>query len=79
MIKVRVFKGSKGLWEFITKEDRKSYKKILTMTNANLTKYQHDGNINITRGKTFRDIGPIFANPKGRGIESMLRRKWTIY
>jgi len=43
-IKDRVFKGSKGLWElltrknvnteFITKDDRKSYKKILTLTNA---------------------------------------------
>jgi len=45
-IKDRVFKGSKGLWElltrkkvnteFITKDDLKSYKKILTMTNAHL-------------------------------------------
>jgi len=60
-IKDRVFKGSKGLWElltrkkmnaeFITKDDLKSYKQILTMTNAHLTKYQPDGNINITRGK----------------------------
>jgi len=39
--------------EFITKDDLKSYKKILTMTNAHLTKYQPDGNINITRGKSF--------------------------
>jgi len=61
-----VFKGSKGLWElltrknvnteFITKDDLKTYKKILTMTNAHLTKYQRDGNINITRGKKFRNI-----------------------
>ena len=44
----RVFKGSKGLWElltrkkvnteFITKDDLKSYKIISTMTNAHLTK-----------------------------------------
>ena len=63
-IKDRVFKGSKGLWELltrkkvntdnITKEDMKSYKKILTVTNAHLTQYQADGNINITRGKNFR-------------------------
>ena len=88
-IKDRVFKGSKVLCELlnrknvnteiITKDVLKSYKKILTLTNAHFTQYQPDGNINITRGKTFRDIGPIFANPKGRGIESMLRRKWTIY
>jgi len=64
-IKDPVFKGSKGLWklltrknvntEVITKDDLKSYKKILTMTNAHLTQYQPDGNINITRGKKFRE------------------------
>jgi len=62
-IKDRVFKGSKGLWELlsrknvnteiITKDDKKSYKKILTMTNAHLIQYRPDGNINITRGKNF--------------------------
>ena len=89
-IKDRVFKGSKGLWELltrknlntevITKDDLKSYKKILTMTNAHLTQYQPDGNINITRGKKFREIiAPLFAKPKVRGVESSLRRKWTKY
>jgi len=89
-IKDRVFKGSKGLWELltrkkvnmeiITKDDLKSYKKILTMTNAHLTQYQPHGNINITRGKKFRDItAPLFAKPKGRGVESASRRKWTNY
>jgi len=73
-IKGRVFEGSKGLWELlthkyvnteiITKDDLKSYKKILTMTYAHLTQYQPDGNINITRGKKFRDsIAPLFAKP----------------
>ena len=62
-IKERVFKGPKGLWQlltrkklntvFITKDDLKTYKKILTMPKARLTKYQPDGNINITRGKNF--------------------------
>ena len=62
-IKDRVFKGSKGLWELltrknvntevITKGDLKSYKIILTMTNAHLTQYQPDGNNNITRGNKF--------------------------
>jgi len=43
-IKDQVYKGSKGLWELLTrknvntqiinKDDLKSYKKILTMTNA---------------------------------------------
>jgi len=87
-IKDRVFKRSKGVWElltlkkmnteFITKDDLKSYKKILTMTNAHFTQYQPDGNINITRGKKFRGmVAPLFAKPKGRGVESALRRKWT--
>jgi len=42
--------------EIVTKDDLKTYKKILTMTNANLTQYLPDSNINITRGKIFRDI-----------------------
>ena len=60
-IKIRAFKGSKGLWELltrkevntevITKDDLKAYKKILTLTNAHFNQYQNDGNINITRGK----------------------------
>jgi len=89
-IKDRVFKGSKGLWELltrknvntevITKDVLKSYKKILTMTNAHLTQYQPEGNINITGGKKFREITvPLFAKPKVRGVESSLRRKWTKY
>jgi len=62
-INERVFKGSKGMWElltrkkvnteFITNDDLKTYKKILTMTKAHLTKYKPHGNINITRGKHF--------------------------
>jgi len=73
--KDRVFKGSKGLWElltrkkvnseFITKDDLKSYKKILTMTNAHLTKYQPDGNINITREKKFRDNIALLCATEG--------------
>jgi len=89
-IKDRVFRGSKGLWELltrknvntevVTKDDLKTYKKILTMNNSHLTQYQPDGNINISRGKKFREIiAPFFAKPKGRGVESSLRRKWTKY
>jgi len=89
-IKDRLFKGTKGLWELltrknvnteaVTKDDLKSYTKILTMTNAHLTQYQADGNINTTRGKKFREIiAPLFAKAKGREVESSLRRKWTKY
>jgi len=48
-IKERVIKGSKELWELltrkevytelITKDNLKKYKKILTMTNAHLTSF----------------------------------------
>ena len=77
-IKDRLFRGTKGLWELLTrknvntaaiiKDDIKSYKKILTMTNAHLTQYQPDGNINITRGRKFWEfIATLFTNPKLRG------------
>ena len=88
-IKDRVLKGSKGLWELltrknvntevITKLDLKSYKKILTMTNAHLTQFQPDGNINITRGKKFREIIEHLCQTEGKWVESSLRRKWTEY
>jgi len=89
-VKDRVFKGLKGMWELltrknvntevITRDDLKSYKKIMTMTNSHLTQYHPDGNINITRGKKFREIiSPTFAIPMFRGVENSLRRKWTKY
>ena len=66
--------------EVITKDDLKSYKNIMTMTNAHLTKYQPEGNIKITRGKKISGyIAPLFAKPKGRGFQNALRRKWTKY
>ena len=56
--------------EFISKDNVKTYKKILSIPNAHLA----DGKNN------FRDIiAPLFAIPKGRGVESALRRKWTKY
>jgi len=74
----RVFKGSKGLWELLahkelnteinTKDDLKSYKNILTMSNAHLNQYQPDGNINITRGKNFRNtLRPSLRNRRNVG------------
>jgi len=39
------------------------------MTNACLNWYQPSNNINISRGKKFRDvIAPFFAKPKGREL-----------
>jgi len=65
---------------FKTKDDLKTYKEILTVTNAHLTRHRPDGNINITRGKTFRDANvPLFAKPKGRSVEYAFRRKCKEY
>jgi len=85
--KVTTFRGTEGLWELLkrknvntevgTKADLKTFKKLLVMANAHLNKYQHGDNINITLGKKFRDvIAPLLAKPKGRCVESALRRKW---
>jgi len=54
--------------EFITKDDLRTYKKILTKTNAHLIKYQADSNINITRGKIFViSLRPSMRNRKDVG------------
>ena len=47
------------------------------MFYALLSRYQPGDNINIRRGKEFRDvIAPLFVKPKGRCVESALRRGW---
>jgi len=72
-IKGTVFRGTEGLWELLTpknvntqlidKEDLKA--KYIDIDNPHLTRYQHEDNINITRGKKFREfIEPLFAKPK---------------
>jgi len=89
-IKGTTFRGSVGLWELLTrkkvntevfkKADLKTVKKILIVTNAHLNRYQPGGNINITRGKKLRHvIAPLFAKPKGRGVDSALRHKLLKY
>jgi len=66
--------------QLVGNEDLKTYKKILVVTNAHLTRYQPGDNINITRGKKFRDvIAPLFTKSKGRGVESALLRNWKKY
>jgi len=40
----------------ITIDDLKKYKKILELTNANLTGYQPGADIPITRGSNYRDV-----------------------
>jgi len=60
-VKETVFKRSMGLWEMLTrinvntefnnKDYLKTYKNILMIANAHLTRYQRDGNINIMQEK----------------------------
>jgi len=72
-IKDRLFRGTKVLWELltrmnvnteaVTKDDLKSYKKILSMANAHLARYRPDGNINIKGGKNFgKSLRPSLQN-----------------
>jgi len=57
--------------DVVNKSDLKTGKKILIMANAHLNRHHPGDNINITRGKKFRDvIAPLFAKPKGRDVES---------
>jgi len=74
MIKENEFRGSKGLWELLTRKnvnkehvtlDDLRKQKILLLTNAHLEGYQPGGVINVSRGKKFREIiAPLY----GRGV-----------
>ena len=86
-IKGTVLRGTESLWDLVTrknvntqligKQKLKTHKKELILTNANLNRYKAGDYINVTRGKKFREvIAPLFAKPKGRCVESPLRRKW---
>ena len=61
--------------EFTKKDVLKTYKKIMKITDAHLTRHQPDANINITRGKYFAMSSRPSAKAKGRGVESALRRR----
>ena len=89
-IKEKEFRVSEGLWELLTRkgmnkehvtaDDVMTYKKILLLTNAHLEGCQPGGVINVSRGKHFHEtIAPLFAMPKNRGIESVLRHALGKY
>jgi len=72
-IKGPVFRGTEGPWELLTrknlntqlvgKEDLKTNKKVLILTNAHLTRYEPGDNINITQGKNFAmSLRPALRN-----------------
>jgi len=50
------------------------------MNSAHLTRCEAGDDINIRRGKKFRDvIAPFLVKPTGRGVEFAFRRKWIKY
>jgi hypothetical protein len=77
-IKGNRFKGTRDLWELLTRKnvkreiitsaDLKAYKKILMITNAHLEGYEPGSAIHIERGPEFRNfIATMFADAKMRG------------
>ena len=62
----RHFKGTRGLWELLTRknvnrgvviaDDLKRYKKILHLTNAYLQGYKPGGNVHTSRGPKLREV-----------------------
>jgi hypothetical protein len=62
----RHFKGTRGLWElltrkygtrgFVTADDLKRYKTISQLTNAHLQGYEPGGNVQTSRGPKFREV-----------------------
>jgi len=82
--KETVHKGSKGLWEvlsrkkvnkeFVTNEDLKIYKKNLTTTNAHLTRYQPHGYLKIPKKKKF----VMLFRPSLRNIRDAVSKKHYV-
>jgi hypothetical protein len=86
-IKGRRFKGTRGLWELLTRKNvkreiitsagLKTHKEILT-TNAHLEGYEPRSDIHIERGPKFRNvIATLFADTKKRGQQFALARRWA--
>jgi hypothetical protein len=89
-IRHKAFKGTKGLWELLTrkkvddkldsKTDLRRYKNILEMTNAHLEGYEPGGDIRISRRQKFANvISKLFPQTRRRGVEAQLRRRWLTY
>jgi len=83
-IKEDELRCSEGLWvlltrknvnkEHVTSDDLRQYKKVLLLSNGHLEVYAPAGENNVRRGRKLREIiALIFARPKSRGVESVLR------
>jgi len=89
-IRNRHFKGTRGLWELLTRKkinsdlvtpsDLRQYKRILTLTSAHLERYEPGAPIHISRGTKFRSvIAKLFPQTKQRNIETALHQQWEKY
>ena len=78
-IKERHFKGTRGLWELLSRknvtrgvvrtEDLKRYNTILQLTNAHLQVYEPGGNVQTSRGPKFRGvISKLFLRAEGLAV-----------
>jgi hypothetical protein len=89
-IKDKHFKGTRGLWELLTRkrvdnrlvseDDLNQYKAILGLTSAHLEGYEPGAPIHISRGVKFRNIiAKLFPHTRRRGIVASLHRQWEKY
>ena len=83
--KGKQFKGKEDLWKFLTyknvnyisidKNDLQKYKTILEMSNAHLEGYKAGGNIQTSRGITFRNV-IVKLIPEAKVAS---RQQWVTY
>ena len=83
------FKGTRGLWELltrknvnshmITKSDLNAYKRILVLTNTLLVGYEPGGDIQISRGVKYpKVISKMF--PRARRLHrNAIRQYWSSF
>jgi len=83
----RHFKGTRGLWELLTRkkvprgvvteDDLQRYKTILQLTNAHLQGYEPPGNVQTSREPKFREvISKLFPQTRRpRGFDLSLSRQ----
>ena len=77
------FKGTRGLWELltrkyvnsdvITKSDLNAYKRILVLTNAHLVWYEPGGDVQVSRGVKYAKAIAISSRRRA------LRQYWASF
>jgi hypothetical protein len=86
-IKDRHFKGTRGLWELLTKKsvdhskitssDKHDYKQILVLTNGHLRNNGPLNRIKSSRSKKYREIiAKLFPS---KTVEAKHRQRWVSY